>query len=346
MKPSSMDGRWSAPPGTAKRRPFWGAFPAVARELDGVRDLILETAASGDDEIHAAIRRLVESNGKMLRPAFVLLAARFGSAEPGRMARLGAAIEMMHMATLVHDDLIDGASLRRGVPTLHTRLGSRTAVLAGDTLFASCFSLVADHADAATARSLARLVALICNGEIAETADRYHVPTSVRRYLRRIAGKTALLFSLAFQVGAHESGCPGPVTATLRRLGWCLGMAFQVVDDLLDFDAGAAEVGKPVASDLRQGIFTLPVVLALRSDDGALALALANRRYASRRPGRARHEIARIDALVRSRGGMDGARAWARRYTERAHREIGRLPAGEPRDVLAAVTERLLHRAY
>ncbi len=327
-------------------KPFWGEFPAVARGLEDVRRLILETAASGDDEIHAAIRKLVESNGKMLRPAFVLLAAGFGTAEPGRMARLGAAIELMHMATLVHDDLIDGATLRRGVPTLHTRLGPRTAVLAGDTLFAGCFSLVADHADASTARSLARMVALICDGEIAETADRYRVSTSVRRYLRRIAGKTALLFALAFQVGAHESGCPGPVAASLRRLGWCLGMAFQIVDDLLDFDAGVAEVGKPVASDLRQGIFTLPVVLALRADVGPLALALADRRYSSRRSGRARREISRIDALVRSRGGMDGARAWARRYTERAHRELERLPAGEPRDVLARVTERLLLRTY
>ncbi len=327
-------------------KPFWGSFPTVARQLEAVRELILETAATGDDEIHAAIRKLVESNGKMLRPAFVLLAAAFGTAEPGRMARLGAAIELMHMATLVHDDLIDGAPLRRGVPTLHTRLGPRTAVLAGDTLFASCFSLVADHAEAATARSLARMVALICDGEIAETADRYQVSTSVRRYLRRIAGKTALLFSLAFQVGAHESGCPEPVAAALRRLGWCLGMAFQVVDDLLDFDAGAAEVGKPVASDLRQGVFTLPVVLALRADDGVLGAALAGRRYASRRPGRARRELARIETLVRSRGGMEGARALAGRYTERAHREIERLPAGEPRDVLAAVAERLLHRAY
>jgi heptaprenyl diphosphate synthase len=336
----------SAPPGTAKRRPFWGAFPAVARELEGVRGLILETAASGDDEIHAAIRRLVESNGKMLRPAFVLLAARFGSAEPARMARLGAAIELMHMATLVHDDLIDGAALRRGVPTLHTRLGPRTAVLAGDTLFATCFSLVADHAEAATARSLARMVTLVCDGEIAETADRFLASTSVRRYLRRIAEKTALLFSLAFQVGARESGVAEPVAAALRRLGWCLGMAFQVVDDILDFDAGNSEIGKPVASDLRQGIFTLPVVLALRADEGTLGRALADRRYVSRRTGRARREIARIDALIRARGGLDGARAWARRYTERAHREIARLPAGEPRDVLAGVTDRLLDRTY
>jgi heptaprenyl diphosphate synthase len=280
----------------------------------------------------------------MLRPAFVMLAARFGAADRGRMARLGAAVELMHMATLVHDDLIDGAELRRGVPTLHTNLGPRTAVLAGDTLFAACFSLIADHADAATARSLSRLVGLMC--EIAETTERFIVTRSVRRYLRRTAAKTALLFSLAFLVGGRESGSPGPVVDTLRRLGWNLGMAFQIVDDILDFEADGQQVGKPVANDLAQGIFTLPVVLALKSDDGVLERALAERRYTGRRPGRTRREVARIDGLIRSRGGFDGARAWARRYTERARREIERLPAGEPRDVLAGVAEQLLHRVY
>jgi heptaprenyl diphosphate synthase len=327
-------------------KPFWGAYPGIAAELDGIRGLILETAAAGTDEVHSSIRRIVESNGKMLRPAFLMLASRFGSADHGRMARLGAAIELMHMATLVHDDLIDGAALRRGVPTLHTRLGPRTAVLAGDTLFAACFSLVADHADAATARGISRLVGLMCEGEIAETTERFIVTRSVRRYLRRTAAKTALLFSLAFLVGGRESGSPGPIVETLRRLGWNIGMAFQIVDDILDFEASGRQVGKPVANDLAQGIFTLPVVLALKTDDGALERALAERRYTGRRPGRTRREIARIDALIRSRGGFDGARAWARRYTERARREIERLPAGEPRDVLAGVTEQLLHRVY
>jgi len=330
-------------------KPFWGSYPGVAAELDGIRGLILAAAAQGGDEVHASIRRLVESNGKMLRPAFVLLASRFGSADPGRIARLAAAIELMHMATLVHDDLIDGAALRRGVPTLHTNLGPRTAVLAGDTLFAACFSLIADHADAATAGSLARLVGRMCEGEIAETTERFLVSRSVRRYLRRTAAKTAVLFSLAFLIGGRESGGPPPVVETLRRLGWCLGMAFQIVDDILDFESSGEDVGKPVANDLGQGVFTLPVVLALRSDDGTLARALETRRYAARgawQAGRARRETERIGSLIRRFGGIDGARAWARRYTERARREISRLPAGESREVLASVADRLLVRAY
>jgi heptaprenyl diphosphate synthase len=327
-------------------KPFWAAYPGIANELDDIRAMLVEAAATGLDEVHASIRRLVESNGKMLRPAFVMLASRFGTPDRARMERLAAAIELMHMATLVHDDLIDGARLRRGVPALHTQLGPRTAVLAGDTLFAACFSLVADHADAATARTVARLVGLVCDGEIAETAERFLITRSVRRYLRRTAAKTAILFSAAFLVGGRESGSPASVVETLRRLGWCLGMAFQIIDDILDFEAMGTEVGKPVANDLRQGIYTLPVILALRSDVGELKGALAARRYADRRPGRARREAARITALVRVRGGFDGARAWARRYTDRAHREIARLPAGEPRDMLVRVTDQLLQRSY
>lgn len=326
--------------------PFWDGYPAVAAELDAIRSLIIETAAAGDDEVHASIRRLVESNGKMLRPAFLVLASRFGRLEHDRVVSLGAAIELMHMATLVHDDLVDEAALRRGVPTLHTRLGPRTAVLAGDALFAACFSLVADHADPETARSLARLVKLVCQGEIAETTERFLVTRSVRRYLRRTAAKTAVLFSLAFLVGARESAAPEPLVGTLRRLGWCLGMAFQVIDDVLDFEASGSAVGKPVANDLGQGVYTLPVVLALHADDGELARALERRRRAARRPARARRELARIRRLIGDRGGLEKARAWAQRYTERARREIARLPAGEPRDVIAGVTERLLRRAY
>jgi heptaprenyl diphosphate synthase len=327
-------------------KPFWAAYPGIAAELDDIRGVLLEAAGTGLDEVHASIRRLVESNGKMLRPAFVMLASRFGTADRVRMERLAAAIELMHMATLVHDDLIDGAGLRRGVPTLHAQLGSRTAVLAGDTLFAACFSLVADHADAATARTVARLVGLVCDGEIAETAERFLVTRSVRRYLRRTAAKTAILFSVAFLVGGRESGSPAPVVEILRRLGWNLGMAFQIIDDILDFEASGDEMRKPVANDLRQGIYTLPVVLALESDDGDLAKTLAARRYTARGPARARRETARIGELIRRRGGFDGAREAARRYTERAHREIARLPAGEPRDMLVRVTDQLLQRSY
>jgi heptaprenyl diphosphate synthase len=320
-------------------RSFWEGHPELSDLLGRVRGEIVARAGGGDGPVPTAVRRLVESNGKMLRPAFVLLASSFGAPEAGRVRRAAAAIEMLHLATLVHDDIIDEASVRRGIQTLHALAGNRAAVLTGDWLFAGAFSLVAEFADMGSARALAALVARICAGEIGQAADRYRVDASLRRYLRTIAGKTAVLFALSFHVGARESGCDAAVRGTLVRLGYNLGMGFQIIDDILDFEGTTAETGKPTGSDLAQGIFTLPVVLGLRADDGALAAALAHPPYTAER-------LSRIVELISRRGGLEGARRYARAYTERSKREIARLPDTSARHTLTAVSDRLLHRTY
>ena len=322
-------------------RSFWADQPELSALLDRVRDEI--TARSGAEEgpVQSSIRRLVESHGKMLRPAFVLLAASFGAPDAGRVRRAAAAIEMLHMATLVHDDIIDEAAVRRGIQTLHALSGSRAAVLTGDWLFAGAFSLVAEFADMESARALASLVGRICAGEIRQSADRYRVDPSLRRYLRTIAGKTAVLFALSFHIGARESGCAPDVARLLRRLGYDLGMGFQIIDDILDFEGTTAQTGKPTGSDLAQGIFTLPVVLGLRADDGALAAALADPPYdgGAARPARAddlRARGARRSAPVRA--GVHAALAAGHlppaRHRRAAHARLGRRPAPAP-DVLS-----------
>ena len=269
----------------------------------------------------------------------MILSSKFGEPDQRKIIRIGAAVEMLHMATLVHDDIIDGAATRRGMATLHAVRGPRGAVLVGDWLFVSGFSLVADLAKSENAQALSRLIARICGSEISQSADRHVIHTSVRRYLRRIAGKTAALFALSFHVGAQESGCTPQICTILRRLGYCLGMGFQIIDDILDFRQIGAETGKPTGSDLSQGIYTLPAILALLHDDGRLATALG------RRP-RGRWAIARTARLIEDRGGIEGARRLARGYTERSLREIDRLPSNASREVLREVTERLLHRNY
>jgi heptaprenyl diphosphate synthase len=320
-------------------RSFWDGHTAIACQLDEVRETILSRAASEDPEVHAAIRQLMEASGKMLRPAFVLLASQFGSPDKGKMVRVAAAVEMLHMATLVHDDIIDGARLRRGVSTLHALRGPRIAVLVGDWLFAACVSMIADLTDPRNAPALSRIVARICGSEISQSTDRFQQDTSIRRYLRRIAGKTAALFALSFHVGATQAGCPEELCSVLRRLGYCLGMGFQIIDDILDFEKAGGETGKPTGSDLSQGIYTLPVVLGLRKDDGKLAATL------SRRPRRG-GALKRAARLVDEAGGIREARLRAAHYTERSLREIGRLPHNEARETLVDVTERLLHRTY
>jgi heptaprenyl diphosphate synthase len=318
---------------------FWDGQPEIARDLEQVRETIVRCAATDDADVRAAIAQLLAASGKMLRPAFVLLASRFGVPDRGRIIRIGAAVEMLHMATLVHDDIIDGAPFRRGVATLNAAHGPRTAVLVGDWLFASSFNLIADIARTENARALSHMVARICASEIGQSADRFVVHTSRRRYLRRISGKTAALFALSFYVGAVESECSEEVRAILRRLGYCVGMCFQIVDDILDFSPSAAEMGKPAGTDLAQGVLTLPTILALRADDGSLSRLLGRGRLS-------RRAASRVARMVAALGGIDAARREADSYTRRAHREILRLPRSEARDILGDVTTRLLHRAW
>ncbi len=320
-------------------RRFWSGHPELSRELERVRETILQRAASDDAEVKSALGQLLASGGKMLRPAFVLLASRFGTADPERTIRAAAAIEMLHMATLVHDDIVDEAALRRGVATINALRGPRIAVLVGDWLFASCFSLIAELAWNENARALSLLVARICGSEISQLTDTFRVQTSVRRYLRRIAGKTAALFALSFHVGALEGGCPASLISILRRLGYCLGMGFQIVDDILDFSRSGVETGKPAGNDLAQGIFTLPVVLALKGDDGRLAAALG-------RSARSRWAMARAARIIRKGDGIAGAHAAAEVYTVRALRAIDMLPPRPESEILRSVTAQLLHRTY
>jgi heptaprenyl diphosphate synthase len=316
---------------------FWAGHPQIAVDLEEIRLTILRRAASEDPEVHGAVQHLFAAGGKMLRPGFVLLASRFGNPERDRILRVAAAVEMLHMATLVHDDIIDGAITRRGEATLHSLRGPRVAVLTGDWLLAASVSLVADLGTIDDARALARMVSRICGSEISQSTYRFVVHTSLRRYLRRIAGKTAALFALSFYAGAVEGRCSTQMCSILRRVGYTLGMGFQIVDDILDFNGAPAHTGKPTGRDLSQGIITLPTILGLRRDDGRLAAAI------SRRP-RSRRAFARAARLVADRGGLAGAREVAGDYARRSRREILRLPAGEPREALLAVTNALLER--
>ncbi len=320
-------------------KPFWAGRPELDRDLEEVRATILRRAATEDPDVQGAVQHLFAAPGKMLRPAFVIIASRFGTPEHERIVRVAAAIEMLHMATLVHDDIIDGAATRRGVATLQALKGARTAVLIGDWLLAACVSLVAETGTIDDARALSRLVARICGSEIGQSTDRYVLHTSLRRYLRRIAGKTAALFALSFHVGAVESGCTPELCSVLRRLGYYLGMGFQIIDDILDFAAPRGETGKPTRSDLSQGILTLPAIIGLQADDGRL------RRVLDRRP-RSWRAVARASRLIAERGGMQGARDLAAVFTDRSRREIGRLPCNDARTMLLETAESLLTRSY
>ncbi len=324
---------------------FWKDSPALAARLERVLAVIGETVDDRGFPLREAVAAAAESNGKLLRPALLLIGSSFGrGADPIRIEKLAAAIELLHVATLFHDDIIDEAPVRRGLPSLYASVGVKKAVLSGDWLFSRCFLLSSESAMPENAKGLARLIAAVCSAEISQDLSKFSYSASVRSYLRTIAGKTAALFSLALHAGATEAKAGAQVAQTLRRAGYDIGMAFQVIDDILDFESEEDVLRKPVGKDIAEGLCTLPLIYAIEADGPGMAAILA--------PGGSGGEPVSLEAAAAAAaraaelGGLDRARADARRFTTRAQREISRLPASTAREDLARLAERLLRRAY
>lgn len=320
--------------------------------LERVSGIIRETSASENPIISQGLSGLFNGQGKLLRPGLLLIAGGFGKTQ-AKHYTLAACLEMLHMATLIHDDVIDESPTRRGQPAVHTQYGNRNAVLMGDYLLSRCFLLAAEYTSADNAVGLARVIATICGMEIEQNSDRFRTNISLRRYLRKIMGKSAMLFSLACYIGASEAKVSRALTARLRRIGYNIGMAFQIIDDILDYAGDPAAVRKPLGNDLKEGLITLPLICAFRgetpaqasrkegapSQDGAAALrGLFSADHFSVGDSGA------IISLVQNSGGLEAARSYAEKYTARAIREIAALPAGGPRDMLDRLTRLLLVR--
>ncbi len=321
---------------------FWRDSPILEARLERVVAAIDSTIDVPGFPLREAVSAAAEPNGKLLRPALLIIGSNFGhAANPARIESLAAAVELLHVATLVHDDIIDDADIRRGSPSLHTILGVKKAVLAGDWLFSRCFSLSSESAEPENARALSRLIAAVCSAEISQDMGKFRYSASVRAYLRTIAGKTAALFSLALHAGASEAKAGPRIEQTLRRAGYDIGMAFQVIDDILDFESVETVARKPVGRDIAEGLSTLPLIYALKADRSGMEAMLD-------RVGKDNDAQAVAEAAARAidLGGISRAREDARRFTTRAKREIGRLPPSSARDDLGCLAERLLQRAY
>jgi heptaprenyl diphosphate synthase len=324
---------------------FWEDSPDVARRLERIVAVIDAELGAGEFPAADRVVEMARANGKLLRPALLVIGSMFGkAADPDRIDRLAAAVELLHLATLIHDDIIDESTTRRGLPSLHTLVGVKEAVLAGDWLLARCFMLASASASPENARGLSRLVSAICSAEIDQDIGRYEFAASVREYRRTIAGKTAALFALALHAGSAEAKASERVSQSLRRSGYAIGMAFQIIDDILDFESTEDVARKTVGRDIAEGLCTLPLIYALERDPTGMRALLPRRP----RAGSGADSIAAAAAAERAAllGGTGRARLDAGEYTERALTEIGRLPDCSAKERLASLAERLLARAY
>ncbi|MDR3130290.1 MAG: polyprenyl synthetase family protein [Treponema sp.] len=316
---------------------YWNDFSGMPEALEKVSGIIRSSSASANPLISGGLSALFDGKGKLLRPGLFLIAARFGKVREKHYS-LAAALEMLHMATLIHDDVIDDSPLRRGLPAMHTRFGKRDAVLIGDYLLSRCFLITAKYTSPQNALNLARLISTICAMEIEQNNDRFKSNVSLRSYLRKILGKSALLFSLACYAGAHEAKAPKEICRRLRRIGYNIGAAFQIIDDILDYTGNQERAGKALGTDIAAGLITLPALCALPLDKSGTLAAIFSKASFTAEDG------ARIFELARRNGGTEAALRYAENYTRRALREIAALPPGENRLMLETLTRRLLER--
>lgn len=319
---------------------FWIDYPIIDKEIKKVKKKIAQNAKCKDKIIESSILELLESGGKMLRPAFTIIASKFGEYNEERTHAFASVIEMFHMATLVHDDIIDEAEFRRGKETIQSRYGKNYAVYIGDYLFCLCFRILATTSSIERGIDVdTKVMSRICMGEIEQLNSRYDKDVSVKDYLKRISGKTAELFSLSLYIGAAESLCDKRICRLFWNIGHNIGMAFQIIDDILDYTATDEEIGKKSGKDLEDGIYTLPLILAMKNNHKEIKEALDKDKYSG-------EEIKDIIKLVRDNGGIEEAIKIAEKYSKKAFRDINKLPDNEYKQILIEVTEKLISRKY
>lgn len=295
---------------TTLERLYVGVAPGLARV-----DAEIAAALEADrPEIASMIAHTTRYSGKKLRPALVLLIGRaLGSATP-KHERLGATVEMIHLATLLHDDVIDGADMRRKEATVNSRWSNYEAVLLGDILFSRAINLLARIGDARCLDVLTRAVSTLCEGEILQNRHRQDPAVSEALYYEIIREKTAVLYAAGCELAASLAGAPATTVNVCATFGLELGLAFQIIDDCLDLFGDEAEVGKSLGTDLRGGKMTLPVILAFAALGDAARTKITARMH-DLDESSARAEMR---ALVQDTGSLDEAMRRAREHAARA----------------------------
>jgi len=320
-------------------------FETMKPELDLVEARLQESARVDFPIVSSLVSDIVRGGGKRLRPLLLLLATRAFDGAMGRAITAAAGVELLHTASLIHDDNIDRAALRRGQPTLNTQLSSGAVILIGDFLFAQSAILAAATEDPRVVTIFATSLAEICDGQLRETLDAHRLDQSHDSYLQRIYGKTAALFAGAAEMGAVIAKASEPAIAALRGFGSDLGMAFQIVDDILDLREGTQTIGKPAGNDLRQGVVTLPVMLFaadLPPDSdywSALEAIISGEETRDEKIG----EV--LDA-IRSSGALERAEDVAATYTRQARTRLSVVPDQEARAYLNDLLDLTISRRY
>ncbi len=308
----------------ALARPHERLAEALAADMERVNALIAERMASEHaPRIPEVTRHLVEAGGKRLRPMLVLAAARLCGYDGPFHIHLAATVEFIHTATLLHDDVVDESTRRRGRPTANLLWDNKSSVLVGDYLFARAFQLMVQTSSLRVLDILADAAATIAEGEVLQLTAASNLATDESVYLQVVRGKTAALFAAACEVGGVIAGAPAAEVEALRRYGDALGISFQIADDLLDYDGDAGATGKNVGDDFREGKLTLPLIKAVAKADPQ------ERAFWSRVIEKGRQEEGDLEhalELMQRHGALEAARADALAWSAEAREALALLP--------------------
>ncbi|SFE76550.1 heptaprenyl diphosphate synthase [Actinacidiphila alni] len=319
----------------------------VQAGLSAVEEGLLEATKSDVPFITDAARHLLKAGGKRFRPLLVMLGAQFGDPHAPRVVPAAVVVELTHLATLYHDDIMDEAEVRRGVPSANARWGNSVAVLTGDFLFSRASHILADLGPEAVrvqAESFERLV----TGQIMETVGPREGRDPIDHYLEVLAGKTSSLMAVSGRFGAMMSGAEESVVSTLTQYGERIGTAFQLADDLLDITSESAESGKTPGTDLREGIPTLPILHVRRwYQQAGGSVSAADRRLNQLLDGDLTDDALHGEALalLRAHPALEQARRDTLRYADEARAALAPLPECTAKLALAALCDIVVHRA-
>ena len=314
-------------------------FTPVQEEMRQVEELMRVQADEHHPELRAALHHLLGAGGKRIRPTLGLLVGNMLGADQRILITLAAAVELLHTATLVHDDLIDGALLRRGNPTLNARWSPATTVLTGDFIFARAAKLAAETDCLPLMRLFAETLAIIVNGELTQLFTSHGI-ASRENYDQRIFAKTASLFEMSARAAAMISPVDEATVEAMQGFGYQLGMAFQIVDDILDFNGEQAEVGKPVGSDLLQGLITLPTIYYIENhpDDPDVRALLEGNSVVNR------DMMVRLVQSIRKSDAISISMNEAEKYVAESLCVLADMPIGTERQALEDLARYIVDR--
>lgn len=314
-------------------------YSYLKADIDLIEKELKAATESESRLLEEASQHLLQAGGKRIRPVFVLLAAKFGDYNIQVIKQVAVALELIHMASLVHDDVIDDSELRRGQPTIKAKWDNKIAMYAGDYIFARSLEYITKIENPTAHKILSSTIVEVCIGEIEQIKDKYRFDQHYRDYLRRIKRKTALLIAVSCQLGAIAAGASANIHKKLFEFGYYVGLSYQITDDILDFTSTEKELGKPAGDDLLQGNVTLPALFAIKTPAVKSVIEQVHEKTT-------KEEMAHIINLIKETGAIEKSHQISQRYLQKALLALQTLPDRREKKSLIDIANYIGKRKY